>query len=133
MAEQEKKKPEKKIIVDEDWKEQARREKEILAAQEQAERKKGEAPRRRGRLPQGDFSGLLGMLTTQTMLAFGALVPEGEEKKEPDLELAKYHIDMLGSLEAKTKGNLTEQEAKILSDTLHQMRMLYVQLAEGKD
>jgi len=126
----EEKKDKKRVIIDEDWKEQARREKEILEAQERAEREKAEKQKRRGPLPAGDFAGLISMLATQTLLAMGALVPEGQEKKEPDLELAKYHIDILEMLETKTKGNLGEQETKLLSEALHQVRMLYVKLAE---
>jgi len=126
----EEKKGKKKVVVDEDWKEQARKEKEILEAQERAEREKTEKQKRRGPLPAGDFAGLISMLATQTLLAMGALVPEGQEKKEPDLELARYHIDILESLETKTKGNLSEQEAGLLAEALHQVRMLYVKLAE---
>ena len=60
----------------------------------------------------------------------GLLPMEGNEKREPDLELAKYHIDMLGTLEEKTKGNLTEQEKTVLENTLSQARMAYVKVAE---
>ena len=52
-----------------------------------------------------------------------------DEKKEPDLALSKYNIDVLEMLEAKTKGNLTEQEEQLLSGTLHQVRMLYVKVS----
>jgi hypothetical protein len=129
MADEEKK-GRKKVIVDEGWKEQARKEKEILEAQERAERQKAEKQKRRGPLPAGDFAGLISMLATQTLLALGALAPEGQQKKEPDLELARYHIDILETLEAKTKGNLSEQEAGLLTEALHQVRMLYVKLSE---
>ena len=56
----------------------------------------------------------------------GALKIEGQEK-EPDLELAKYNIDMLETVEEKTKGNLTENEQKVLTNTLNQVRMAYVE------
>ena len=46
------------------------------------------------------------------------------------MELAKYNIDMLETLEEKTKGNLTEEEKKVLENTLSQVRMAYVQVAE---
>jgi hypothetical protein len=60
----------------------------------------------------------------------GLLQIKGEEKREPDMELAKYNIDMLETLEEKTKGNLTEEEKKVLENTLNQLRMGYVQVAE---
>jgi len=68
------------------------------------------------------------MLVTQTMFALGALKMEGQEPQEPDLELARYHIDMLGTLEQKTRGNLSPQESKVLTQTLNDLRMAFVQL-----
>lgn len=122
----------KKIIIDEEWKQQAKKEKEILTAQEKTERKETEQRKpRSGPLPPANFIGLVSMLATQTFFALGLLTDEQtKEKKEPDLELAKYHIDMLASLQEKTKGNLTEEEEKMLSGALHQLRMSYVKLTE---
>jgi hypothetical protein len=121
---------EKKIIIDEDWKTEARKEKEILAAQEQAEEKKKEQTQRHGPLPKGNLPALISMLATQTVFALGLLQVEGQEDREPDLELARYNIDMLETLEAKTKGNLTKAEEKALKDALHELRMGYVKVAE---
>ena len=120
---------EKKIIIDEDWKTEARKEKEILAAQEQAEEKK-EQTQRHGPLPKGNLAALISMLATQTVFALGLLQVEGQEEKEPDLELARYNIDMIETLEAKTKGNLSKAEEKALKDTLNELRMGYVKVAE---
>ena len=124
------KKDEKKIIVDENWKQQAQKEKEVLAAQEEAEKKKTEEPKaRRGPLPKGDFAALVSTLVTQALFALGMVKIEGQENK-PDLEMAKYNIDMLETLEEKTKGNLSEEEEKVLENTLNQVRMAYVKIVE---
>jgi hypothetical protein len=129
MAEEEKQ--EKKIIIDEDWKKEAQREKEILAAKEEAEKKKAQDARRPpGPLPKGNFAALISMLATQALFALGLLQVKGQEKNEPDLELARYNIDMLETLEAKTKGNLTEPEEKVLNNTLNELRMGYVKVAD---
>ena len=131
MAEE--KKEEKKIIIDEDWKKEAQKEKERLAAQEEeAKNQKPEEKLHRGPLPQGNFAALVSMLVTQALFALGLLEIKGQEgqAKEPDLELAKYNIDMLETIEEKTKGNLTEEEKKVLENTLSQVRMAYVQVAE---
>ncbi len=129
MAEEEKQE-QKKIIVDEDWKEQAKKEKEVLAAQEEAGKKQAQqgkaAP---GPLPKGDFAALVSMLVTQALFSLGALEVEGR-KKEPDLNLAKYNIDMLETLEEKTKGNLSKEEEKVLENMLNELRMAYVKAAE---
>ena len=129
MAEEEKKE-EKKIIIDEDWKQEAQKEKEILAAQEKAEEEKPQKKSKaRGPLPKGDFAALISMLVTQALFALGLLEVEGQER-EPDLEMAKYNIDMLETLEEKTKGNLTKEEETVLTKTLNEVRMAYVKLAE---
>jgi hypothetical protein len=121
--------PGKKIIIDEDWKQEAKKEKEVLAAEEDLKKKEKEQTHRRGLLPKGDLAALISMLTTQAFFSMGAFKIEGQEDREPDLELAKYNIDMLETLEEKTKGNLSEQEEKVLKDTLNQVRMAYVKMA----
>ena len=125
MAEKE---DEKKIIIDEDWKEQARKEKEKLAEKEKAEQ--AEAEKEKMNLPPASFAGLGSMLATQTLFAMGAIRTEEDKDKPPNLELAKYNIDMLEVIEQKAKGNLTDEETKMLTDTLHQLRMTYVKLSE---
>jgi hypothetical protein len=129
MAKEEKKE-EKKIIVDEDWKAEAQKEKEILAAQEKAEKeKKQEEKQARGPLPEGNFAALVSMLTTQALFALGLLKVKGQEEKEPDLEMAKYNIDILETIQEKTKGNLTKEEETVLANTLNELRMGYVRVA----
>ncbi len=126
---------EKKLIIDEDWKKQAQKEKEVLAAKEKQEKGKAaeadEAPSRSGPLPEGDLLALINMLTTQALFAMGVLRVEGHDDREPDLEMARYNIDMLEVLEAKTKGNLTTEEAQVLKNTLNELRMGFVQIAES--
>lgn len=129
----EEKKQEKKIIVDEDWKQQAQKEKEILAAQEEAQKQEQEQPEEEpahGPLPEGNFAALISMLTTQALFALGLLQIKGQKERQPDLELARYNIDMLETLEEKTRGNLTKEEQAVLSNTLSELRMGYVKMAE---
>jgi hypothetical protein len=129
MAEE--KEQEKKIIVDEDWKQEAQKEKDILAAQEEVEKKeKQEEEKPRGPLPEGNFAALISMLATQTLFALGLLQVKGQEERKPDLELAKYNIDMLQVLDEKSKGNLTKEEEIVLANTLNELRMGYVKVAE---
>ena len=123
------KEQEKKIIVDEDWKQEAQKEKEILAAQEEAEKKEKQQEQPRGPLPEGNLAALISMLATQALFALGLLQIKGQEERKPDLELAKYNIDMLQVLEDKTKGNLTKEEEAVLANTLNELRMGYVKVA----
>ena len=129
MAQEEKK--EKKIIIDEDWKEQAQKEKEVLAAKEKAEKESKEQEQQASaKLPPADFAGLVSMLATQAFFALGVIRTKEDEHREPDFMLAKYNIDMLEVLQDRTKGNLTEEEAKLLDNYLEQARMAFVKLSE---
>lgn len=112
----------KKIIVDDDWKAQARKEKADFA------KKEGE---QRPNLPEPSFEELLNILVMQAMAALGMLTAPGGQRMPPDLGAAKHFIDMLQLLEDKTKGNLTSEEQALLDQVLYQTRMLFVQLAGG--
>ena len=125
---------EKKIIIDEDWKQEAQKDKEVQAAkakEEEAEKTEAQSHGRQGPLPPADISGLINMLTTQALFAMGVFQVKDQDPREPDLELARYNIGMLEALEEKTKGNLSDTEAGLLKDTLNQLRMGYVQISQG--
>lgn len=127
----EKEPEEKKIIIDEDWKHEAQAEKEKLVREEDeqklvSETKEAEAPDQK--IPRGDFSGLVSMLTTQAFYAMGMLQVEGQTR-EPDLDMARYNIDLLQTLEEKSKGNLSDEEQTVLENTLGQLRMAFVKLS----
>jgi hypothetical protein len=119
---------EPKIIVDEDWKSQVEREKEELtnAPDANAEAEQGE-----GELPPASILGLVSMFATQSMAALGLLVDPETGQGHVSRPMAKHFIDLLGVLQEKTEGNLTEDEAGHLRDALHQLRMVYVQ-TEGQ-
>ena len=50
-------------------------------------------------------------------------------KKSKNLTAAKQTIDILGMLEEKTRGNLTDQERDMLRHILYDLRMIYVREA----
>ena len=62
---------------------------------------------------------------TQVLFYLGDLAPRGGEPTV-SLDLAKHHIDTLGILEAKTKGNLSPEEQRLLDAALYETRMRYV-------
>ena len=116
---------EPKIIVDEDWKSQVAREKEQIK-NAPAEDTKPEASEM-GEFPPANILVFISMLGTQAMAALGLMADPLSGEVQANRPLAKHCIDMLGVLEEKTKGNLTEDEAGHLRDALHQLRMVYVQ------
>ncbi|OHB55860.1 MAG: hypothetical protein A2Y07_09935 [Planctomycetes bacterium GWF2_50_10] len=121
---------EKKIIIDEDWKNQAQKEKEKLVEEQAKHEQEKSAPR----LPPASMSGLISMLATQALYAMGIIGEEAEKDnpREPDLEMAKFNIEMLSMLEEKTKGNLSAEEAEMMKGALYQLRMAFVQMSGGK-
>ena len=46
-----------------------------------------------------------------------------------DLVSAAQHIDILAMLQSKTRGNLTEEEQKLLDSLLYDLRMRYLEVA----
>lgn len=141
MAEEGQDKP--KIIIDDDWKAQAHAEKEKLA-QEARDKAAAEAaaPADQGAGPAGGESGprqmppasfpvLVNSLLTQAFFALGAIANPQDGKRYVDLELAKHHIDMLAVIDEKTKGNLSEDETKLLDQAIYESRMQYVQIAQA--
>ncbi|MBL7220551.1 MAG: DUF1844 domain-containing protein [Phycisphaerae bacterium] len=136
---------EPKIIVDDDWKQQAQAEKEKLAeqartdetppAESQPQPADGQATDqdaegRERQLPPASFATLASSLATQAMMALGGFKDPNSDKVMVDLDLAKYHIDTLKVLEAKTKGNLDEEEKKLLEEASYQVQMLFVQVVQ---
>lgn len=76
----------------------------------------------RGTTTQGGFLELVAMLAHQAeLLLLGA---EGFAAQPAE---ARRLIDYLGALEEKTKGNLTSEEAHVLSNIIFQLRTLFVQ------
>jgi hypothetical protein len=100
----------------------------------------GEREGRRGRgenrpdasapFPEIDFSTFVFSLSSSVLIHLG-LAPDpvsGEQRKE--LGLAKQTIDILGMLQEKTRGNLSEEEKRMMDGILYDLRLRYVQEAK---
>jgi uncharacterized protein DUF1844 len=48
---------------------------------------------------------------------------------EVNLDLARMFIDQLAMIQEKTRGNLTSEEAKVLSNALSNLQMAYVEVS----
>ncbi len=113
-----------KLQIDSNWKAEAQAEKERLAKQEQA---KTGAPGRE-RPPEADFKSLMGILASQAIMSLGALGDPKTGRVVIDLEGARFSIELLGVLEEKTRGNLTDEEAKEIAQVLAELRNRFVQI-----
>ena len=78
-------------------------------------------------MPQLDFATFVLSMSSSALVGLGE-VPEPESGQfMENLLAAKQTIDILCMLEGKTRGNLTDQEARLLRDMLFELRMKYVQ------
>ena len=78
------------------------------------------------------FSGFVLSLASTAAVHFGDLAdPHTGTRGDPDLDAAGRIIELLSMLQDKTKGNLIEQEEKLLDDLLYELRMRYVQAQQN--
>jgi len=130
--------PQSKIIVDDDWKAQVEKEKQLAAsgtpeefsppAAEPSEPSTVDYPAP----PDASFETLLTMLFTQGMAALGQ-VPGDDGKPMPiNKPFAKHFIDTIEMLGEKTTGNLSEDETKMHAEIMHAMRITFVQVKAPK-
>ena len=80
----------------------------------------------------GDFSIFITGLSMQALVLLGEIPNPADNKKERNLDQAKYMIDTLDMLKEKTKGNLSSDEDRLLDDTLYGLRMKYLELTNKK-
>ena len=73
------------------------------------------------------FQGLVISLASAVMQHLGKTLSPVTNKIEKNLPAAQATIDMLDMLEAKTKGNLSETEAKLLRSVLAELKLNYVE------
>ena len=69
-------------------------------------------------------------LAAQAQVALGLFPDPVTHETKKQLPAAREAIDLLGTLEEKTKGNLTSQESALLGGLLADLRMAYVRAAK---
>jgi hypothetical protein len=104
----------KKKNIDKDWKEQVNKEKQTYQKNNQPYHKP-------------DFKIFISSLSMQAMIALGRLENPVTKKQEKNFDQARYLIDTLEIIEAKTKNNLDDQEKKLLDESLFSLRMAYLE------
>jgi hypothetical protein len=70
------------------------------------------------------------MMHAQNAALFLGQIPNPKTGQgEVNLELAKMFIDQLAMIQEKTRGNLSNDEATVLKNTLANLQMLYVEVS----
>jgi hypothetical protein len=71
------------------------------------------------------------MMHAQNAALFLGQIPNPKTGEgEVNLELAKMFIDQLAMIQEKTRGNLTNEESAVLRNTLSNLQMVYVEVAQ---
>lgn len=79
------------------------------------------------------FVNFLSMLATNAATALGAVPNPATGQRSLDLDTGKYWLDVLGMIREKTKGNLHQQESRLLDGLLTDLRMQYVHLVKATE
>ncbi len=80
--------------------------------------------------PVASLNSLVLSLSAAALAYMGKQVAPGAREAEPNLPLAKHTISTIEMLKAKTEGNRTEDETKLLDELLYQLRLTYVKTEE---
>ena len=78
------------------------------------------------------FTGFILSLATTAAVHFGDIADPGTgEPVEPNLAAAAQMIEIIALLQEKTKGNLSDPEARLVEDLLYELRMRFVQAQQS--
>jgi len=111
---------EKNKNVDESWKDSAEKEKHNTIKEHEHEM----------HIPEANFGFFATTLGLQASISLGDIPNPSTNKKEENLDQAKYIIDTLEMLKDKTKNNLSKEESELLESILYDLRLRYVSKKE---
>ncbi len=77
------------------------------------------------------FAQLVLQQTNLALMLLGKMPNPETGETTRDLDTARLFIDQLEMLEAKTKGNLSREEARLLQQSLMTLRLSFVEAAEA--
>jgi len=80
-----------------------------------------------GPLPEVDFSSFILSLSSSVLLHLGEIADPVSGEKRKNMDLAKQSIDIISMLKDKTKGNLSEDEERLIEQMLFDLRMRFVE------
>jgi len=124
------------IQIDDNWKQQAQREKESLSGTQPttppAPTQPAAAKPKPRQMPPASLQLIVEMFAMQAMLGLGTIPDPHSGKTSKDLDMSRHFIDLLAVIKDKTKGNLDKQEESLIDSALCQLRMQHVNAAKQK-
>src|SRR4030066_2109240 len=82
-------------------------------------------------LPPVYFPTFILSLSTSALLQLGEIPAPQAKETNRSLELARHTIDFINMLKDKTKGNLTDEEARLIDNILYDLRVRYVNISNS--
>jgi hypothetical protein len=79
------------------------------------------------------FFQLIQIFHQSALQGMGKIVDPASQKVTKQMDQARAAIDMLDMLKEKTKGNLTENESKLLTNILTDLRLNFVDESNSKE
>lgn len=74
------------------------------------------------------ISTLVLSIGSSAAMAMGLAPNPSSQKVEKDLDMARFHIDLLVLLKNKTRNNLEKEEAEFLESVINDLQLKFVQL-----
>jgi|CXWL01.1.fsa_nt_gi hypothetical protein len=116
--------------IDESWKNSVESEKVHIFGQDS----EGELAPQEAEGADGDeelnFSNYVASLGFQALIFMGEIPNPVTQQAEKNLAQSKFLIDTLVLLREKTKGNLTEQEGKLLNGSIYELQMKFIEILQ---
>jgi hypothetical protein len=84
------------------------------------------------RMPKIDFTTFVLSLNSSVLVNLGFETDPISGSKAVNLPIARQTIDILAMLEEKTRGNLTDDENRLMTHILYELRLLYVKKRDEK-
>ena len=92
------------------------------------DKKEAEEPKPSGRgMLKMDFTTFCLSLASSALIHLGVSPSPETGKTEKDLALARQTVDILEMLEVKTRNNLSDDEARLISAVLYDLRLRFVE------
>ena len=116
--------------VDESWKNNIGNEKVHIFGQDPVPEtaQEGSAVEEEGQ--ELNFSNYIASLGFQALIFMGEIPNPITQQTEKNLAQSKFLIDTLGILKEKTKGNLNEQEDRLLSGSIYELQMKFIEVSQ---
>lgn len=83
-------------------------------------------------MPGIDFSTFILSLSHSALVHLGDAPDPESNTRRASLPLARQSIDLIALIESKTRGNLTGEEERLITQVLTDLRLRYVELETGK-